>query len=115
MSMDGARASARRNAYKKIRHDCACGRTLRGNLAISHLRACETNLAQRGYPLEQSMQQALRDHYRPNYGIITAVERGLGQIFLNRRRAGNKQPMPWIEYRDTIWQLAEQAEQETGK
>lgn len=109
--MDGARASARRNAYQKIRNDCSCGRVLRGNLAVSHLRACETHLAAVGYPLEESMRTAImREYGHSNYvATLTHVERGLGEIFLQRRAAGNKQPMPWIEYRDTIWQLAEQA------
>lgn len=115
--MDGAKQGRRRAAYQKIRHDCACGRELRGNLAKSHLRTCETNLRESGWPLDAGMQDALLKEYGgrrqpPTYAqIVRAVERGLGQIYLERRQRGDKTPLPWIEYRDTVWRLAEEAAQ----
>ncbi|OBF77110.1 hypothetical protein [Mycolicibacterium fortuitum] len=113
--MDGAKAGARRAAYQKIRHDCACGRVLRGNLATSHLRACETNLRESGWPLDAGMKEVLLKEcggrrQAPTYAhIVRAVERGLGKIYLERRQRGDKTPLPWIEYRDEVWRLADAA------
>jgi hypothetical protein len=122
--MDGAKASARRNAYAKITHTCACGRILHGNLAKTHLRACETNLSQQGWPLDESMKTSIRAHY---YGhlhpeippiwisqTIHTVEKELGRIYLNRRAAGDKQTMLWREYRDTVSDLVTQAVEKAG-
>ncbi|MCT7372992.1 hypothetical protein [Mycolicibacterium llatzerense] len=109
--MDGARAGARRMAHRKITHECACGRVLYGNLATSHLRSCEQNLRVNGWPIDAGMRDALLREYsgRRYVEVLTAVERGLGRIYLDRRAGGDKSPLPWLEYRDTIWRLAEEA------
>lgn len=37
------------------------------------------------------------------------MELGLGRIYLERRRAGDKTEMRWAEFRDTFWKLADEA------
>jgi hypothetical protein len=122
--MDGAKEGIRKNAYKKIRHNCACGRILHGNLAKAHLRACETNLSQYGWPLDEGMKTSIRatyyGHLYPEISAswisktIRAVEMELGRIYLTRRAAGDKQTMLWREYRDTVSNLVTQAIEDTA-
>lgn len=108
--MDGARASARRNAARKIKHTCACGRLIVGN-SKSHERWCEVNLRERGWPLDRGMADAIRNEIPDSTSIdvIRHVERELGRIYLERRAAGDMSDLPWTEYRDLVWRLAEEA------
>lgn len=115
MSMDGAREGRRRNAYRKISRKCACGRQLHGNLSVTHMRTCQVNLEVSGWPMDAAMKQALLEEYGgrrtvPNYAeIVRTVEKELGVIYLARRAAGDKTPLGWNEYRDTVWRVADQA------
>jgi hypothetical protein len=117
MSMDGAKAGARREAYRKIHTTCACGRRLEGNFAVSHLRTCETNLRENGWPIEDGMKQALMQEYRSSgyVQILRAVELKLGQLYLARRASGDKTALPWREHRDTIWVFADEAANQLRK
>lgn len=107
--MDGASSSARRNAWRKIHTRCVCGREIYGN-GKAHQRTCEAHLEQRGWPVDNGMHEALMHEYGTNsVGILRAVELGLGRIYLERRRAGDKTEMRWAEFRDTFWKLADEA------
>lgn len=109
MSMDGARASARRNAWQKISIDCPCGRRVHGN-GKAHQRSCDVHLRTHGWPLEDAMVAAILDEYRGQGAhVVGAVQKRLGQDYLARRAAGDKTEMRWIEYRDKVWQYADEA------
>lgn len=98
--------SARRNASRKIHHTCACGREIFGN-GKAHGRTCGSHLEKFGWPIEQSMRDAIhRDGHHAD--MVRQVELGLGWIYLERRAAGNTKPLTWSEYRDTVWQLVEE-------
>lgn len=110
MSMDGARAGARRNAHKKIVYTCSCGQVVTGNGKF-HQRTCAMHLRERGWPMETRMHEAIREQYAGVLStalLISAIERRLGQIYLTRREGGNLDELRWIEYRDLVWQLAEE-------
>lgn len=109
-AMDGIRESNRRNAGRKIKHTCACGRLIIGN-GKAHQRWCEVHLRERGWPLANSMADAIRNEYpgSTSSDIIRHVERELGRIYLERRAAGDMSDLPWREYRDLVWRLAEEA------
>lgn len=95
----------RKYGWRKIHRTCDCGKEVYGN-GLAHFRACETHLKVSGWPMEQSMKNAIREE---GHGaeMIRAVERDLGQFHLNRRESGENQPLRWTEYRDTVWQLVE--------
>jgi len=110
--MDGARDSARRGAARKIHETCVCGRDVFGN-GKQHQRSCERHLRERGWPLDRGMRDALRRHHwrcEP-YRVVREAEMLLGLVVLDRRAAGNDDPMPWRELRDLVWDLAERADQ----
>lgn len=101
MSMDGARAAARRDAWRKIHHQCACGFTVHGN-GKSHQRACHVHLRESGWPLTESMREALReDGLRAPQ--ITAVELALGRQAL---AGDDPNRLDWRDFRDLVWRLA---------
>jgi hypothetical protein len=102
--------SRRRNAHEKIKYECPCGQVVTGNGKF-HQRTCAVHLRERGWPMEARMHDALREHYAGKVGVaglIGNIERRLGQIYLARRESGNLDEMRWIEYRDLVWQLAEE-------
>lgn len=105
---------ARRQAHTHIKRTCACGRVLEGNGAVRHLRTCPQQLAAHGWRLDKRMAEAIRDEYRIGSShIIRAVERRLGDDYLARREAGDLSEMSWPEYRDRVWQYADQAASQT--
>lgn len=100
--MDGARPSARRNAWAKIQYLCPCGRTVYGN-GKQHQRFCQKHLAEIGWPLDEGLRDALRAEkidYR-------AVERRLGQQQIN------PSTMTWTYFRDLVWRLADEVKAST--
>lgn len=109
--MDGARSSARRNAWQKINRECPCGRVVHGN-GKAHERTCEAHLRKHGWPLDAGMVAAIHDFYPPIAGrtpLVGEVERRLGAVYLERRAVGDKTELPWREYRDLVWQFADEA------
>jgi hypothetical protein len=104
MSMDGARAATRGDAWKKIHRVCACGITVYGN-GRQHERRCPSNLRERGWPLAKGMLAVLRESgLRASH--IVAIERALGQ----RSLAGDRpELLGWRDFRDLVWRLAEEA------
>lgn len=109
--MDESTRLRMRTAHLNQTLTCACGRVLHGNGAPSHLRTCAASLARDGWPLETAMQLAVFRAY-PGRGAATlaAVQRRLGQLYLRRRRGGDKTPLPWAEYRDLVWRYAAEAQ-----
>ncbi|OHU12784.1 hypothetical protein [Mycobacteroides chelonae] len=99
----------RKNGWRKIHSTCVCGREIYGN-GKSHWRSCEQHLKTSGWPMETAMVHAL---FAEGHGadIVRAVELGLGKLYLKRRAEGVKIELPWREYRDTVWQLADEAVQ----
>lgn len=95
--MDGARSSARRNAWQKIHFECPCGRTIYGN-GKSHQRSCKRHLAEWGWPLDEGMRSALLDEGVP----IRPVELALGAQTIN------PQYLRWVDFRDLVWRLADE-------
>lgn len=113
MSMDGARASARQNAWMKITYGCPCGRTIHGN-GRAHQRSCRAHLTKLGWPLDEGMRQAVLREYRGREAarILRAVERALGAFYAERRRSGDRGVLPWPAQRELIWSYAEDATQD---
>lgn len=99
--MDGARASARRGAARKIKHECPCGRTIYGN-GKSHQRSCPKHLAELGWPLDEGMRDALREAGVP----IRPVELALGARQVNPRFHD------WKTFKALVWQLADEVQAE---
>src|SRR5690242_16038091 len=107
--MSGRSASndrARRDAWRKIDYPCPCGRVVHGN-GRSHQRTCETHLREAGWPLDTAMADAVRNEYRGQPGVVSAVERELGRFYLARRQSGDRTALAWLAYRDLVWQYAE--------
>lgn len=106
---------ARFTGHLKHGTRCVCGRMVWGNGGLVHFRTCEKNLADGiGWPLSDGMVEGIRlDLYderlvidnpngkgrRPVYtaDVARPIARKLGQVHLERRRAGNKQPMSMAE------------------
>ncbi|WP_128644976.1 hypothetical protein [Rhodococcus sp. BS-15] len=105
MSNDGTKAAARRGAWRKIHSTCECGVEVYGN-GKNHFRSCSAHLESAGWPMDSAMRDALRHEGHMSADIVR-IERALGQIYLDRRAHGDKSEMPWSEYRDTVWQLAD--------
>lgn len=106
--MDPVTHRRMRTAHLNHSVTCPCGRQLYGNGRTSHQRVCPDWLRTYGWPLDQGMQQAIRDEYPRVSGIVLAVERELGRFYLDRRAGGDKTPLSWRELRDLVWQYAEE-------
>lgn len=74
----------------------------------SHQRTCQRHLRERGWPLDDGMRDAIRDVYTGRgTAVISAVERGIGAVYLERRARGDKTELPWRELRELVWTLAQ--------
>lgn len=112
----GGGGNRRADAWRKIRHTCVCGRAVYGN-GVMHQRTCDRHLAERGWPMEDAMREAVRQHCWENRSsgvfnptrVIESVERGLGKIYLQRRASGDRSALNWTEYKKHVWGLVDRA------
>jgi hypothetical protein len=112
--MDPSTKRRMRTAHASRSITCACGRQVFGNGAKAHLRICEKNLAENGWPLDGLMSLAvMREYSRPpgrGARTVREVERSLGQFYLERRRSGDKSVLAWSDFKALVWQYASEAQ-----
>lgn len=112
--MDPVTQRRMRTAHLNHRTTCACGRVLHGNGAKSHLRACEKNLNESGWPLADGWITTFVDAGLPGAETARRVQLGLGRWALEHRtptgRVTQPDSLPWQRFKELIWQLAEPKE-----
>lgn len=113
--MDPVTHRRMRTAHLNHTTTCACGRRLHGNGAKSHLRACKVNLAEAGWPLASSWIAIFVDANLPGAQTARRVEKGLGLWAMEHLAPSGRvtQPdsLPWLEFKELIWRLAEPIEE----
>jgi len=109
--MDESKRLHMRRAHADRSHRCVCGRVVFGNGAKSHYRHCRVHLRERGWPLQSSWIETFVNAGMPGAETARKVEMGLGRWSLDNSlhdQPGQPNRLPWAEFKDLIWTLAEQ-------